>query len=89
MTIYIAKMYDNWNADYAVAYQSLEGMAKEILERMEEENLYPSIEEKELVKAMKFRAKKGYEELLAVDDDAIDEFQDRTGFMVQAVSLEK
>lgn len=89
MTIYIAKMSDECNGDYTVAYQTLESMANEIFERMDEENFYPSITKKELVKIMKARDKKGSIELLSTDDDAINEFQDVTGFSVQSVTLEK
>lgn len=89
MTIYTAKMNDEWNVDYAVAFESLEGMAEEILERMEEEDLYTDLDKKDLAKIMKERKKAGYIELLATDDEAVEEFQDLTGFMVQAVYLGK
>lgn len=89
MIIYTAKMNDEWNVDYAVAFESLEGMAEEILERMEEEDLYTILDEKDLAKIMKERKKAGYIELLATNDEAINEFQELTGFTVQAVYLGK
>jgi hypothetical protein len=82
-------MNDEWNVDYAVAFESLEGMAEEILERMEEEDFYTNLDKKDLAKIMKERKKAGCIELLATDDEAVNEFQELTGFMVQAVYLGK
>ena len=89
MTIYTAKMNDEWNIDYVVAFESIEGMAEEILERMKEEDFYTTLNKKELAKIMKERKNNGYIELLDTDDEAINEFQDLTGFMVQVVCLGK
>lgn len=89
MIIYTAKMSDEWNIDYAVAFESIEGMAEEILERMKEEDFYTTLDKKELAKIMKERKKGGYIELLDTNDEVINEFQDLTGFMVQIVCLGK
>ena len=91
-TIYICRMGENWNSEYLAAFETLEGVAKEIFEKASEEDLFPiDWAKKDLVASMKYRCDNGYIELFMPDeaDSELESFQMMTEFSVQAVRLEK
>lgn len=91
-TIYICRMGENWNSDYVTAFETLEGVAKEIFERASEEDFFPiNWTEKDLIANMKHRCDNGYIELFVPDeaDSELESFQAMTEFSVQAVKLKK
>ena len=91
-TIYVCRMGENWNSDYLAAFETLEGVAKEIFKRASEEDLFPIIwTEKDLTANMKYRCDNDYVELFMPDeaDSELESFQMMTEFSVQAVKLEK